>query len=52
MGISAKHTLAIVDRGGATNDELVAFAREIARGLRERFAIALRPEAGRVGIDW
>ena len=42
VGISDKHTLALVNRGGATTAELIALAREIA-GRRAR---ALRRRAG------
>ena len=52
VGISSKHTLAIVNRGGATTAELLAFAREIAAGVRERFGVALHPEPVLVGADW
>ena len=52
VGISTKHTLAIVNRGGATTAELIAFAREIAGGVRRRFGIALHPEPVLVGHDW
>ena len=52
VGISTKHTLAIVNRGGATTAELIAFARGIAAGVRERFGIALHPEPVLVGVDW
>jgi UDP-N-acetylmuramate dehydrogenase len=51
-GISTKHTLALVNRGGATTAELIAVAREIAAGVRERFGIALHPEPVLVGIEW
>ena len=44
VGISSKHTLALVNRGGATTAELIALAREIAAGVRERFGIDLHPE--------
>jgi UDP-N-acetylmuramate dehydrogenase len=44
VGISTKHTLALVNRGGATTAELLALAREIAGGVRERFGIDLHPE--------
>jgi UDP-N-acetylmuramate dehydrogenase len=44
VGISAKHTLALVNRGGGTTAELLALAREIAGGVRERFRIDLHPE--------
>jgi UDP-N-acetylmuramate dehydrogenase len=52
VGISTKHTLAIVNRGGATTAELIAFAHEIAAGVRERFGVALHPEPVLVGHDW
>jgi UDP-N-acetylmuramate dehydrogenase len=51
-GISTKHTLALVNRGGATAAELVALAREIAGGVRERFGVALVPEPVFVGHEW
>jgi UDP-N-acetylmuramate dehydrogenase len=52
VGISTKHTLALVNRGGASTAELVALAREIAGGVRERFGVALAPEPVFVGHDW
>jgi UDP-N-acetylmuramate dehydrogenase len=51
-GISTKHTLALVNRGGATTAELLALAREIAAGVEARFGVALRPEPVLVGNDW
>jgi UDP-N-acetylmuramate dehydrogenase len=51
-GISTKHTLALVNRGGATTAELMALAREIAGGVQERFGVALHPEPVLVGHDW
>ncbi len=51
VGISAKHALALVNRGGATTAELVALAREIAGGVREAFGVALRPEPTLVGVS-
>lgn len=51
-GISTKHTLALVNRGGATTGELVAVAREIAAGVRERFGVNLKPEPIFVGHAW
>jgi UDP-N-acetylmuramate dehydrogenase len=44
VGISAKHSLALINRGGATTGELVAFAREIASAVRDRFGVDLHPE--------
>jgi UDP-N-acetylmuramate dehydrogenase len=52
VGISTKHTLALVNRGGATTAELMALAREIAGGVRERFGVGLAPEPVLVGHDW
>lgn len=51
-GISSKHTLALVNRGGATTAELMGLAREIAAGVRARFGIDLAPEPVLVGHTW
>ena len=51
-GISSKHTLALVNRGGATTAELMALAREIAAGVRRRFGVQLVPEPVLVGHEW
>jgi UDP-N-acetylmuramate dehydrogenase len=52
VGISTKHTLALVNRGGGTTAELVALAREIAGGVQEAFGVALHPEPVFVGHTW
>jgi UDP-N-acetylmuramate dehydrogenase len=52
VGISTKHTLALVNRGGATTAELMALAREIAARVQERFGIGLVPEPVLVGHEW
>jgi UDP-N-acetylmuramate dehydrogenase len=52
VGISSKHTLALVNRGGATTAELLALARRIAAGVAERFGVALQPEPVLVGARW
>jgi UDP-N-acetylmuramate dehydrogenase len=49
VAISSKHALALVNRGGATTEELVALAREIATAVRQRFGVALAPEPTIVG---
>jgi UDP-N-acetylmuramate dehydrogenase len=41
--ISGKHTLALTNRGGTTED-LLALAREVRDGVHERFGVTLRPE--------
>ena len=51
-GISSKHTLALINRGGATTAELMALAREIAGGVRATFGIELVPEPVLVGHAW
>ena len=50
--ISSKHTLALVNRGGATTAELVGAAREIAGGVRDAFGVELVPEPAFVGHEW
>ena len=52
IGISTKHTLALVNRGGGTTAELLALAREIAAGVRDRFGIELHPEPVLVGVSF
>jgi UDP-N-acetylmuramate dehydrogenase len=51
VGLSAKHTLALVNRGGATSAELAAFAREIRDGVEAAFGVRLVPEPKLVGIE-
>jgi UDP-N-acetylmuramate dehydrogenase len=47
--ISAKHTLALVNPGGASTASLLALAREIAGAVHKTFAIDLTPEPVLVG---
>jgi UDP-N-acetylmuramate dehydrogenase len=49
VGISRKHTLALVNRGGSTA-ELIALALQIRCGVREAFGVTLRPEPTLVGV--
>jgi UDP-N-acetylmuramate dehydrogenase len=49
--LSAKHTLAVTNRGGATTAELVELAREIRDGVRSRFGIELVSEPVLVGCS-
>jgi UDP-N-acetylmuramate dehydrogenase len=51
VGLSTKHTLALTNRGGATTQELLALAREIRDGVRERFGITLVNEPVLVGAE-
>jgi UDP-N-acetylmuramate dehydrogenase len=50
VGLSNKHTLALVNRGGATTTELVAFAAHIRDSVRTRFGVTLDVEPALVGI--
>jgi UDP-N-acetylmuramate dehydrogenase len=52
IAISSKHTLALTNRGAGSTAELLALAREIAGGVRERFGVALEPEPTLIGVDW
>lgn len=49
VGISPRHTLAIVNHGDATAGEVIAFAREIQECVRDKFGIVLQPEVQRIG---
>nr|WP_269084166.1 UDP-N-acetylmuramate dehydrogenase [Sorangium cellulosum] len=49
-GISTRHTLALVNRGGATAAELLELARRVRRGVLDRFGVALAPEPDLVGF--
>ena len=49
VGISRKHALALVNRGGATAAELLALAREIQARVREQLGVHLEPEPVIVG---
>jgi UDP-N-acetylmuramate dehydrogenase len=44
VAISAKHTLALTNRGGGTTQALLELAREIRDGVRDRFGVELQPE--------
>jgi UDP-N-acetylmuramate dehydrogenase len=48
--VSRKHTLALVNTGGAQANDIVALAREIRRGVYDRFGIRLTPEPVFVGF--
>jgi UDP-N-acetylmuramate dehydrogenase len=51
VGISSKHTLALVNRGGASTDELLELARELRAGVRDRFGVELQVEPTLVGVE-
>jgi UDP-N-acetylmuramate dehydrogenase len=49
--LSGKHTLALTNRGGASAAEVLALAREIRDGVRDRFGVTLHPEPRLVGVE-
>jgi UDP-N-acetylmuramate dehydrogenase len=49
--ISSKHTLAIINRGGATADEVLELARYITIRVHDAFGVMLEPEPTMVGFD-
>jgi UDP-N-acetylmuramate dehydrogenase len=51
VGISTKHSLALVNRGGATARAIVDFAREVRDTVEQRFGVRLVPEPELVGFD-
>jgi UDP-N-acetylmuramate dehydrogenase len=52
VGVSRKHALALVNRGGASAGELLHAARTIRDGVRARFDVELVPEPVLVGCSW
>lgn len=50
VGISRKHALAIVNRGGATAAQILALKDEIQRRVAGEFGIQLQPEPAFVGF--
>jgi UDP-N-acetylmuramate dehydrogenase len=49
-GISSRHTLALINRGGATSAEILALAERIREAVEEKFGIKLEMEPERVGF--
>jgi UDP-N-acetylmuramate dehydrogenase len=51
VGISSKHTLALVNRGGATAAEIVALKESIQRKVQETWSVRLEAEPVMVGFQ-
>ena len=49
VSLSTKHTLALTNRGGASTADLLDLAREVRRGVEERFGVRLENEPVLVG---
>ena len=50
VGLSSKHTLAVVNHGGASAGDVLALMREIQQGVRGQFGVQLVPEPQFVGF--
>lgn len=50
VGVSSRHALALINRGGATAQELLDLARDIQKAVHSRFDIRLTPEPVLVGF--
>ncbi len=51
VGISSKHTLALINRGGASTAELIALARQIRAGVQQAFGVMISPEPTLIGVE-
>jgi UDP-N-acetylmuramate dehydrogenase len=51
VGLSSRHTLAVVNRGAASAADVVAFARDVRERVRARFGITLVPEPVFVNVS-
>jgi len=51
VGISSRHSLALVHHGDGRTADLLALAREIRDRVRERFGVTLRPEPVFLGFQ-
>jgi UDP-N-acetylmuramate dehydrogenase len=49
--VSGKHTLALTNRGSARTADLLALAREIRGGVRDRFGVELAAEPVFIGCS-
>jgi len=50
VGLSTKHTLALVNKGGAKADDILRLAREIHDRVHAKFGVKLAPEPVFVGL--
>ncbi|MDG1400063.1 MAG: UDP-N-acetylmuramate dehydrogenase [Candidatus Binatia bacterium] len=50
VGLSSRHTLALINHGGSSTDELLAFARTIRDGVENQFGVRLEAEPVMLGF--
>ena len=51
VGLSSKHTLAVINRGGGTAAEVVELVELIQRRVREKFGVEIHPEPNFIGFQ-
>jgi UDP-N-acetylmuramate dehydrogenase len=51
VGISSKHTLALINRGGGRAEEVLELVRLIQSRVRERFGVEIHPEPNFIGFE-
>jgi len=51
VGLSTKHTLALVNKGGAKAEDVLRLAREIGARVHDKFGIDLIPEPVFLGFE-
>jgi UDP-N-acetylmuramate dehydrogenase len=49
-GLSSKHTLAVINRGGGTAREVIELVRMIQDRVRETFGVEIQPEPNSIGL--
>ena len=52
VGLSSKHTLAVINRGGGTAREVIELVRMIQERVRVKFGVEIQPEPNFVGMQW
>lgn len=50
VGLSSKHTLAIINRGGGTARDVIELVKIIQDGVREKFGVEIHPEPNFIGF--
>jgi UDP-N-acetylmuramate dehydrogenase len=51
VGLSSKHTLAIINRGGGTAREVLELVQMIQQKVREKFGVEIQPEPNLIGVS-
>ena len=51
VGLSSKHSLAVINRGGGTAAEVVELVRMIQEKVRAEFGVEIHPEPNFIGFD-